>query len=114
MHGDTRPSKEREEARWLGLEQGNVDVEFEKYGYVRPAKIKPGHLTLKQFDEMLLEYKAKKSPEVVDKYAAELKIEKSDILILLEYFKPLYRIDKGEVDPLKFENVFTNVKKLEK
>lgn len=122
---DKRPSKEREEARRLGLDptEKKFEVDFEKYGYARPEKIRPGHLSLRQFDEFLDEYKSNKTPEVISRRADEYKIDKAEMGKLLEYFKPLYQVsankpptDKVDADANaspQFEQVFSNVKKLE-
>ena len=123
---DKRPSKEREEARRLGLDQTEkkFDIDFEKYGYARPEKIRSGHMSLRQFDEFLDEYKSNKTSEVISRRADEFKIDKAEIGKLLEYFKPLYQVsankppaDKVDADPNApphFQQVFSNVKKLGK
>jgi hypothetical protein len=117
--GDKRPSKEREMARWMGLspEQRKVDVDFEKYGYSSPEKIRSGYLSLRQFDEMLNEIKMSSTPvSVLEKRAQESKISKDDLIVLLEYYKPLYRKSKGkgaqdaDQTEVKIDQVFTNVK----
>ena len=120
---DKRPSKEREEARWLGLnpDQRKRDVDYEKYGYAQPQKIRAGCLSLRQFDEFLIEIKSSGTPdEVIRRRADESKIDTAELRTLLEYYKPLYRVDKNQPDEASqehapiIEQVFTNVKKLEK
>ena len=106
-------------ARWMGLspEQRKVDVDFEKYGYSSPEKIRSGYLSLRQFDEMLNEIKMSSTPvNVLEKRAQESNINKDDLLVLLEYYKPLYRKSKGkdaqdaDQAEVKIDQVFTNVK----
>lgn len=113
--GDKRPSKEKEMARWAGLssEATKIDIDYQKYGYSRPDKIRPGQLTLRQFDEMINEYRAKNaSMDVIDRCAQEFKIDKNELIILIEYYKPLYRVDKSEPvqEAIGVDKIFPNIK----
>ena len=44
------------------MNEKEAKIHYEKYGYRKPDKIPAGKLTLRQFDELLSEYKKDKSP----------------------------------------------------
>lgn len=115
---DKRPSKEREEA-WLNLEhEGKKNTDYDKYGYVRPDKIRPGHLTLRQFDELLIEIKEKRDSreQIIDRCVSKFQVDKTDLATLIDFYKPLYQMNKpkseGENTPdfARVDTVFPNLK----
>ena len=88
---DKLPKKENE----MGYDGSDVklDADFEKYGYYTPVKVRSGHVTLRQFDEFLAAYKQSKSADLITKFSAESKLTKTDVLLLLEYYKPFFKIE---------------------
>lgn len=108
---DKRPKKENEIDRFFG--ERKYDADFDKYGYTKPDKIKAGNLTLRQFDEMINEYRSNKSTDTIKNLTKRYNLDSTNVHILLEYYKPLYRINKNkekapENDAL-IDNVFPNV-----
>lgn len=111
---DKLPKKENES--WYRNERKH-DIDFEKYGYYKPEKIKPGHLTLRQLDEILNEYKLNKSSQFIEKSAENLKIDKINIELLFKYYKPLFMQNKNSQtgskdgkENFKIDDVFPNLK----
>lgn len=92
---DKRPRKENEMSFASGTET-KLDVDFEKYGYVSPAKIRPGFLTLRQFDELANQYKHNKSIEFLNQFAVKHNVDVTNLHILLEYYKPFVRLNTRE------------------
>ncbi len=122
---DRRPKKENE---LIGI-QRDYDVDLDKYGYTKPEKIKHGNLTLRQFDELLYDYlENKHTPKIVENLSQKYNVDSANILTLLEFYKPFYRMDrpsktgnKGNQEQLNenegsqnIEKVFPNVKKVAK
>lgn len=115
---DLRPKKENE-IDWFNIDRKQLDPEFEKYGYVRPEKIKPGHITLRMFDELINEYKANKSAEGIKALATKYGINETDVHILIERYRPFsIKFAPGPSDGSKQEpapaigQVFPNLKSL--
>ena len=112
---DKRPKKENEEAHLTG-ESKPTDGVFENYGYNTPKKIRPGNLTLQQFDMFINEYKKEKSIDVISKFGADTKIDMTTLYVFLENYKPFLKFDgkggkaKNANEQLKLESVFPNVK----
>lgn len=111
---DKRPKKENE-SFYQGFGEKKLDEAYETYGYVTPEKIRPGHLTLQQFDKFINEYKKEKSTEVLDKFAASTKIDMTTLHVFLDHYKPFLKIDgkkqdKETPEQLKLESVFPNIK----
>jgi hypothetical protein len=114
---DKRPRKENE-SFYAPLER-KIDVDFEKYGYPCPEKIRPGHLSLRQFDEFLNSYKENKSVDLINQFAAKNNVTSTNLHILLEYYKPFSKIETKKAanlnkpkeiaaDPVK--QIFPNLK----
>lgn len=108
---DKRPKKINEIVSMFG--EKKYDLDWEKYGYTKPEKIRPGNITLRQFDEMINEYRANKSAETIKKLSQTYNLDTTNLHILLEYYKPLYRINKSkeaaEQNDTIIGNVFPNV-----
>ena len=85
---DKRPKKENEY-----FTETLRDPEYEKYGYVKPEKIKPGYLTLRQFDEAITRYAVSKSINEFDDLIKNNDLDKDIIPILIEYYKPFYKLN---------------------
>ena len=81
-----------------------LDPEFEKYGYKCPSKIRPGCLSLRQFDEFVNQYKQNKSIEFINQFAAEHKVDVTNLHILLEFYKPFVRLNTQEANSSKTES----------
>jgi len=112
---DKRPKKENEDF-YRGIEL-KIDEVYENYGYVTPEKIRPGYLTLQQFDMFINQYKKDKSVETIKKFSDDTKIDVTTLHLLLEHYKPFLKIDgKGSKkkestdEQLKLSSVFPNVK----
>ncbi|CAF0813012.1 unnamed protein product [Brachionus calyciflorus] len=89
---DKRPKKENEKKNFLNNIQ---DEDYDKYGFVKPVKIQPGNLTLRQFDELIKEIFSKDiraDDRIAEKFCESNNIGKMNIKILLQYIKPLYKI----------------------
>ena len=94
-HVDKRPKKENEQAFNYERKQ---DIDYEKYGYSKPDKIKSGHLTLRNFDELINEFKqAKKETsssndvELIHvNLANKYNLDPAQSKVLIEYYKPFY------------------------
>ncbi len=87
------------------------DVDYEKYGYRKPEKIASGKLTLRQFDELLNEFKKDKSQKNFDDLTKKYKVMPETLKLLIEYYKPFNRIlnknEKNNSDVI--ENIFPNL-----
>ena len=105
---DLRPKKENED--WYKQDEkksgGEVDIDYEMFGYRRAERIKPGHLSLRQFDELLNDYNeqtiksnnkdsssshssSKSSSDLIKKLAAKYGngLNETDVYILLQNYK---------------------------
>lgn len=117
---DKRPRKENEMKH---ISERKYDIDYDKYGYAKPDKIKPGQFTLRQFDEMINEYKqAKKvsnSSDNVDAIEEALgkkyQLDKATLKNLIHYYKPFNVINNNQkakqMPPI--DEIFPNVKNLE-
>ena len=102
------------------MRQVKHDIDYEKYGYPKPDKIKPGHLTLRSFDELLNEFKQAKS-EATSSNEIELihvnlikkfNVDREDLKLLIEYYKPFYVLDsKNKKQEVPVESLFPNLNK---
>jgi hypothetical protein len=105
---DKRPKKENEYRTMMNMEP---DVDYEKYGYRKPEKIASGKLTLRQFDELLNEFKKDKSQKNFDDLTKKYKVMPETLKLLIEYYKPFNRIlnknEKNNSDVI--ENIFPNL-----
>ena len=90
---EKRPKKENEEIDFINQEK--YDPVFDKYGYVQPEQIKPGHLTLMQIDEFIINYKTNKSVDFINEFAEKNKMSVTDIYLMIEYYKPFLKIDSN-------------------
>ena len=116
---DLRPKKENE-VDWFNIDRKKIDPEFEKYGYVRPEKVKPGHVTLKMFDELINEYKANsdKSAEAIKALASKYGLNETDVHILVDRYRPFsIKFASGPSNAPKeqvpaVDQVFPNLKSL--
>jgi len=117
---DKRPKKENENAF---ISEKKYDIDYDKYGYTKPDKIKPGHFTLRSFDEMVNEYKqARKVSKISDNVdlieeslSKKYEIDKATLKILVHYYKPFSVVAGGkkaeQMPPI--DQIFPNVNKLE-
>ena len=106
---DKRPKKENE---YRSMMNSEPDVDYEKYGYRKPDKIPAGKLTLRQFDELLSEYKKDKSQKNLNDLSAKYKVMPENLNLLIEYYKPFNRILKKNEksnDANVIETVFPNL-----
>lgn len=92
-----------------------VDHVYEKYGYNDPEKVKPGTLTLKQFDEFINLYKKEKSVDCIKEFSKSSEINMTNLHIFLEYYKPFLKIEgkkksTKDDETLQIGDVFPNVK----
>lgn len=102
-----KPKKENEQFSMSSLE---YDVDYEKYGYRKPEKIKLGNLTLRQFDEMLNEYKKEKSSKDLEYFSQKYnKVKPENVRVLVEYFKPFSRFEQGDGKNNKNETIASAV-----
>jgi hypothetical protein len=110
---DKRPKKENEVDFLSEALKGDVD--FNVYGYIKPEKIRQGHLTLRTFDEILSHYKENKSIDTLNNLAKKHNLNTNDLHILLEYFKPLSVVQKDRKkndDGVDLIEVFPNLKQI--
>ncbi len=116
---DKRPRKENETNF---ISERKYDIDYDKYGYSKPDKIKPGQITLRKFDEMINEYKqakkVSKSSDSVDLIEESLskkyEMDKATLKILIKYYKPFNIVVGGEkAEKLPIDTIFPNVNKLE-
>jgi len=116
---DKRPKKENETNF---ISERKYDIDYDKYGYSKPDKIKPGQITLRKFDEMINEYKqakkVSKSSDSVDLIEESLskkyEMDKATLKILIKYYKPFNIVVGGEkAEKLPIDTIFPNVNKLE-
>ena len=114
---DKRPKKENE---MNFSTERNYDIDYEKYGYTKPDKIKPGHFTLRQFDEMINEFKQAKrvatSPDnielIEESLSKKYNLDKSTLKILTHYYKPFDVVgSKEKVEQTPIGKIFPNVNK---
>lgn len=94
---DKRPRKENE----TSYSERKFDVDYEKYGYNCPTKIKAGNLTLRQFDEFINQYKEKKSIDFINEFAAKHKVEVTNLHMMLEYYKPFSKLGSKQTNENK-------------
>ena len=111
---DKRPKKENESR--LNNESG-VDIDFRVYGYSKPDKIQRGHLTLRQFDEFINEYRDKSTSETIKNASTKLFISEEDLQTMIQFYKPLYVLNKnspkdGKENDLELTEAFPNMKKI--
>ena len=117
---EKRPRKENEET--IFINQKKYDLVFDKYGYVQPEKIKPGHISLMQIDELINKYKKNKSVDFIQEFAEKNRIPVTDIYLMIEYYKPFLKFDSNSRNELKqgsnivdssqsdLKNIFPNIK----
>lgn len=109
---DKRPKKENEEYNLDG--EIVFDAVYQKYGYVNPERLRPGKLTLEQFDQFINGYKKDKSIEFIKQFSEGSKIDVATLHVFLEHYKAFSKIDgrtpENKVEPLKLDSVFPNVK----
>lgn len=101
---DRRPKKENE---FFTETLRNLD--YEKYGYVKPEKIKHGFMTLRQFDETINKYAITKSMEEFNELINNNSIEKDHIPILIEYYKPFYKLNPNKTNSKGEKNYLTSI-----
>jgi hypothetical protein len=90
---DKRPRKENETDMYS--ESYKPDEDMRMYGYTTPEKVRTGHLTLRQFDELLKEYKESGgSADVIQAAVKRLKLKTEDVYVLLDYYKTFTVISK--------------------
>ncbi len=102
---DKRPKKENEYNTMVNTE---LDVDYEKYGYRKPEKVPSGKLTLRQFDELLSEYKKDKSQKNFDDLTVKYKVMPETLKLLIEYYKPFNRIVKKNENNNNNANLIEN------
>lgn len=86
---DKRPRKENELIQFF---ENKPEHEFLTYGYHVPNKIEAGHLTLKQFDELIKQINPDQDHKKIENFCQKNKLNFDDVKILLNYFKPFYKL----------------------
>lgn len=112
---DKRPKKENEMLNWYD-DTRKKDIDFVNYGYMKPDKIRPGHLTLRQFDQILNDYQSNKNAQTLNNFAAANSLDVNNLNTLVQYFKPLFRIDKenSKEKETALNEIFPNLRLNEK
>ena len=112
VSGDKRPKKENEMNYNI-----KYDVDFQKYGYIKPERVKNGNLTLRQFDELVNEFKqnkpkSKNIQELKDGLAKKYNISIENLNYLIDFYKPFKVITNTTVAASKNQsepNVAANI-----
>ena len=104
------------------IDTNKIDVDYQNYGYVCPEKMKPGTITLRQFDEFINEFKEKKSIDLVNETSSKYGIISANIYVLTEFYKPFVKLQPKEssnptinkqrmiTDESKIQKVFPNIR----
>ena len=105
VSSDKRPKKENE----INYGDLKYDVDYQKYGYIKPDRIKTGNLSLRQFDELVNEFKQNKTntknvEELKDNLAKKYNISKESFNHLIEFYKPFKVITNTTKSPSKNQN----------
>lgn len=87
---DKRPKKENELIHYF---ENQPDHDFAKYSYHSPKNVQPGYLTLREFDKFLNEINSNYDKNKLEKFCQKNKIKMEDVKTLLQYLKPLYKLE---------------------
>lgn len=114
LSGDKRPKKENE-IDFYNLNDARIDPDLRVYGYSRPEKIRSGCMTLRQMDEIITAYNEQNpTADALNKESSRLGVSVDDLHVLLNYYKPLFVINKGsnKQEELQVGQAFPNMQKL--
>lgn len=101
---DKRPKKENEL-----FTESLRNIDYEKYGYIKPDKIKHGCFTLRQFDETINKYAVSKSMDEFSELITKNGLDKESIPILIEYYKPFYKLNPKNTNSQEKKNYLTSI-----